>query len=238
MRIFHNGLYKLAAFLVACVLWAAAQGFRSVEQSIDVPIAVEQIPDGVVVVDQSARELNVRVVGSRAALRRAEKDLVRYPISLAGMKPGEARFNVDTDLFSLPRGARVSARSPSTLSFRLEARAQKKVPVRVDLFGKPPEGFRVAEVRVTPDTVMLDGASSEVKKIRELQTDRIDVSDLRESAVRDVRLVIGASNVWRADGGEPVRVDIRVEAAPPEPVGGPPAAPVRGGARARGAEAG
>jgi YbbR domain-containing protein len=227
VRIFHNWLYKLAAFLVACVLWAAAQGFRSVEQSIDVPIAVEGVPDGVVVVDQSARELNVRVVGSRAALRRAEKQLVRYPISLSGMKAGEARFNVDTDLLSLPRGARVSARSPSTLSFRLEARAQKTVPVRVDLFGKPPEGYRVAEVRVSPETVVLEGASSEVKKIRELQTDRIDVSELREPAVRDVRLVIGAANVWRVDGAEPIRVDIRIEAPAP---GVAPAEPARSGA--------
>jgi YbbR domain-containing protein len=232
VRIFHNWLYKLAAFLVACVLWAAAQGFRSVEQSIDVPIAVEQVPEGVVVVDQSARELNVRVTGSRAALRRAEKELVRYPISLAGMKPGEARFNVDTDQFSLPRGARVSARSPSTLSFRLEARAQKKVPVRADLWGKPPAGYRVLEVRVTPEAVLLEGASSEVKKIRELTTDRIDVSELRGDAVRDVRLVIAASNVWRTDGSEPIRVDIRIEAPSPEPAVGPRgAAPLRPPAR-------
>jgi YbbR domain-containing protein len=222
MRLFSNGLYKLSAFLIACVLWAAAQGVRSVEESLDVPIAIVELPSDVVVVDQSAREVNVRVSGSRAALRRAEKELVHYPLSLAGMKPGEARVNVDIEHLMLPRGARVSARSPSTVAFRLDARASKQVAVRVDLAGEPEPGYRVKEVRAVPPEVTLEGASGELKKIRELSTDRVDVSGLRESAAREARLIIAATNVWRADGTAPVRVEIEIEAAEPH-AAGPPA---------------
>ncbi len=221
MRPFQNGLYKLSAFLIACVLWAAAQGVRSVEESLDVPIALVDIPGDVVVVDQSAREVNVRVSGSRAALRRAEKELLHYPLSLAGMKSGEARVNVDVERLLLPRGARVSARSPSTVALRLDTRMSKQVAVRVDLAGEPQPGFRVRQVRAFPAEVTLEGASGELKKIRELPTDRIDVSGLRESAAREARLIIAANNVWRADGTAPVRVEIEIEAAEPQPAAAP-----------------
>ncbi len=216
VRPFQNWLYKLSAFLIACVLWAAAQGVRSVEESLDVPIAIVELPSDVVVVDQSAREVNVRVSGSRAALRRAEKELLHYPLSLAGMQPGEARVNVDIERLLLPRGARVSARSPSSVAFRLDTRASKQVSVRVELAGEPQAGFRVKEVRAVPPLVTLEGASGELKKIRELSTDRIDVSGLRESASREARLIIAATNVWRADGSAPVRVEIDIEAAEPQ----------------------
>ena len=73
--LFRNTPYKVAAVLVGFVLWATAQGFRSVEQSLDVPISLEGVPEDIVVVDQSVDQVNLRLAGSRAALRRAEKDL-------------------------------------------------------------------------------------------------------------------------------------------------------------------
>ena len=63
MRIFDNLLYKIVSLLIACVLWAAAQGVTDVEQSLDIPVAVEKVPDNLVVVEESAHEINLRVVG-------------------------------------------------------------------------------------------------------------------------------------------------------------------------------
>ena len=84
MVLFDNFLYKLAALLMAVVLWATAQGFQSEEQSIDLPIALVDVPEDLVVVDQSSEELNLRIAGSRAAVRQAEKQLLRYTVSLSG----------------------------------------------------------------------------------------------------------------------------------------------------------
>ena len=78
------------------------------------------------VVEQSPREINLRVVGSRAALRRAERQLVRYPISLEGVKPGEARFPVEISHLPTPRGAEIASRSPSMIVLRIEERGRKR----------------------------------------------------------------------------------------------------------------
>lgn len=218
MRLLNNLGYKVAALVLAAVFWAAAQGLGSGEESIDLPIALDSIPGDMVVVGQSAREVNLRLGGSRAALRRAVKGMERYTISLVGTKPPEARFAVTADRLSLPRGAEVLFRSPSTVVVQLENVSRKTVPIRADLIGQPPEGFRVGEVVVEPAEVQIEGARSQVRRISEVLTDRVDVSRMREPTDRNVRLVLGAGHVWRADRGQ--RVRLRIEIVPPVPAPG------------------
>ena len=217
MRIFDNLIYKIAALLVATVLWATAQGFRSVEQGLDLPIVLQDVPPELVAVDQSAHEVNLRIVGSRAALRQAEKNLLRYPLSLADIKPGEARFSVTTDRLSLPRGARISARSPSTITVQIERVLIKRVKVRPDLAGALPEGLHVEAVSVEPVEVVLEGARSSMRRIREVMTDRIDLTRLRETTTLETSVILGYPHVWRLEGENgPVRVHIEVVADPQE----------------------
>jgi len=216
MWIFNNLVYKVVAVAVALVLWLTAQGFRSVEQSLDLPVAVQNLPEGLVVVSQSTSEINLMLEGSRAALRSAEKNLVRYPISLEDAKPGQRSVPVMFDPRSLPRGAEVRARAPSTVELEIERVVSKKLPVRVDLGGEPPEGYRVTRVEVEPREVVIEGARRSVRQLREALTDRVDVSRLRETTVREVPLSLGLPYVWRAGNGqrgEPVRVEIVVERA-------------------------
>jgi YbbR domain-containing protein len=111
----------------------------------------------------------------------------------------------------------------------LDAKVRKVVPVRADLVGTPPVGFRVASVQVDPAQVELEGARSEVRRIREVLTDRVDVSELRQSLEQDVRLLLGAGNVWRSEAGERVRVRVEI-AGPTEGASGAAPGPRSGAA--------
>jgi len=209
--IFNNLLYKIVAVLIAGILWAASQGFQSEEESLDLPISLENVPESVVVVDQSAAEINLRLSGSRAALSRAQNELLRYPISLEGVKPGEARFSVSVDHLTLPRGALIAARSPSTVVLQIEQIMRKTVPVKADRVGEPPAGFRVASVRVLPGEVVVEGARSSVRRVREVLTDRLDVSELVDTTELQTGIVIDRAHVWRPeDDREPVTVEVRI----------------------------
>jgi len=216
VRIFNNSLYKLAALLVACVLWAATQGFQSVEEGIDLPVSLEGIPEDVVVVERSAQEINLQIKGSRAALRRAARELVRYPISLEGVKPGEARFPVEVSHLPTPRGAEIASRSPSMIVLRIEERGRKRVRVSADVIGEPAPGHEIVSVSLTPAEVELEGARSVLRRIREVSTDRVDVTGVESTGEREVRLLLGAPNVWRVNDEEPIRIRIDVRPAAPE----------------------
>ena len=188
MWILKNWPYKIAALVAAGLLWAGTQGIRqSEEQAIDIPIVPIDVPEGLVVVDQSVLEVNLRIVGSRAALRRAQRELERYLISLTAAKPGESRFSITRERLSMPRGATVTASAPSSVTVLLEPVRKKRVPVRADVFGSPAEGYRVVEVRVEPNEVLLEGARTKIRRIAEVRTDRLDVSRLRETSVHDGR---------------------------------------------------
>ena len=215
MRIFDNLLYKIVSLLIACVLWAAAQGVTDIEQSLDVPIAVEKVPDNLVVTEESAHEINLRLVGSRAALRQAAKSLQQYTVSLEGAKVGEARLAVNREQLSLPRGARVAARTPSTLTYTLEPIVTKTVPVRADLGGELPKGFRLVRVWLDPKEIAIVGAKSSVRNIREVVTDRIDLSRLHETSVLESSVALGYPHVWRKDpDAGPIRVNVEIEGQP------------------------
>jgi YbbR domain-containing protein len=98
----------------------------------------------------------------------------------------------------------------------IESVATKRVPVRVDVVGEPPSGYRIASVSVEPTKVRLEGARKIVRQLREVVTDRVDVSRLRETTVQEVPLSLGVAYVWRAgeERGKPVRVEVRVERLP------------------------
>jgi YbbR domain-containing protein len=211
--LFHNFIYKVIAVLVAAVLWAAVQGSSTVEESLDLPIVLENRPDDLVVVGQSAVEVNLRLVGSRAALRAARRDLSTYPISLEGLSPGEARFPVNNEALQLPTGASVAARAPSTVVLQTEPVVRKKVPVRADVVGTPAPGYKVLAIEVKPAQVTLAGARSSIRRLREVMTERIDLNDIQESFERPIPLAFGGSLVWRAEeDSEPVVIHIEIEA--------------------------
>ncbi len=221
MRIFDNLLYKIVALLIACVLWAAAQGVTDVEQSFDIPVQVENVPDSLVVVEESAHEINLRVMGSRAALRQVPKNVLHYAVSFEDAKAGEARLAVNKEQIALPRGARIVASSPSTLVYALESVSSKVVPVRADLTGELPAGYKLARVSIEPKELAITGARSAVRKVREVVTDRIELANLRETTTLESPVALGYPHVWRKDPDDaPIRIKIEIE---------PPSDPTTGG---------
>jgi YbbR domain-containing protein len=211
--LFNNPGLKLSSLLVAGVLWAAAQGFQSVELSLDLPIAFSDTPETVVVVGQSVSEVNLRLKGSRAALRSVAEEFSIFPISLVGLEPGTREFVIDTESLPLPRGAEVVARSPSKVELRIEPVIRKRVVIRADIVGALPDGYQIQGIELTPHEVVLEGARGSLRRLREISTRTVDVSELTETTSQQVPLVLEAGQVWRVGArGEPVEVKILIQA--------------------------
>jgi len=221
MRIFGNLGYKVLAIVIALFLWLVARGSSSVERGFDIPVVLQGVPDDLVVVDQGADVVNVRLLGTRSALRNFKPDRLEYPLEISEAKPGQADFEVDLSRFDLPRGARVVSRSPSRIELSLERRIGKTVKVKPDLEGQPAEGFRVAEIAIDPPRVRIAGARSEVLRLSEVATETIDVAGASGPVEREVRISAGPGHVW-AESQRTVKVKVAIEA---EPVEVRPAAP-------------
>ena len=206
----RNFRMGLLALVISTILWGIAHGSSSVERGLDIPISFHDLPDDLVITGQSTDQVNIRVRGSRAALRNLSPAKLEYVVDVAGAKPGLAAYEVDVSRFDLPRGANVVSRSPATLEVEFERRGRRAVRIRADIEGDPAPGFLMGEVVVDPPRVWLSGARSEVMRLTEVVTETIEMAGAQSSIDREVRLSLGGGHVWMEET-RPVRVKIPIE---------------------------
>jgi YbbR domain-containing protein len=206
----RNVRMGLLALVIAVILWGIAHGSSSVEQGLDIPVSFHGLPNDLVVTGQSTDQVNIRVRGSRSALRNLSPAKLDYVVDVAGAKPGLAAYEIDVSRFDLPRGANVVSRSPATLEVEFERRGRRAVRIRADIEGEPSPGFLMGEVVVDPPRVWLTGARSEVMRLTEVVTETIDVAGAQTSIDREARLSLGGGHVWMEET-RLVRVKIPIE---------------------------
>jgi YbbR domain-containing protein len=218
--------YFLLAVLIALVLWGMAHGSSDVERGFDLPVVIHDLPERLVVTDLSADVVNIRVLGSRAALRDIDPRQLEYTLSVGDAQPGLAAYEVDLTTVDgkLPRNVRIVSRSPASLEVKFEGRSRKSVKVRPDLEGEVAPGFVLTGVEVNPPRVWLQGARGDVLRLSEVVTETIDVSGLDKPTEREVKLSLGAGRVWKEESG-PVKVKLQIDPAPPPPAAEPEPAP-------------
>ncbi len=214
------------ALAISVFIWGVAQGTSSIQQSFDVEVELVGVEESLVVTEQSADSINVRLRGSRAALRNLSVEQLKYRVDARGGKPGVAVYEVDVESIPHPTGTSFVGYAPSQLEVRFEKRGHKTVPVRAETEGTPAPGFHLAGVVLVPDKIRLEGARRQVLRMKDVVTEKIDIAGLTEDAEREARLVLGGGPVWPEDD-TPIRVLIRIE---PDP-GNEAAATVREGSR-------
>jgi YbbR domain-containing protein len=206
----RNLRYVVLAVAISLVMWSIAHGGSSLERGYDLPIVLENLPEDLVITDQSDTALNIRVVGSRAALRNLSPRDLEYSINVSGAKAGHTVHEVDVSRIDVPRGTRIVSRSPSQIEVFFEKRGRKNVRVKPDIAGDPAEGFKLSGVQVDPPRVWLSGARSRVVRLAEVLTETIDVTGLDAPAERQVKLSLGGDRVWMEEE-KPVTVKIAIE---------------------------
>jgi len=211
-----NLRFGLMAVALAMVLWGIAHGEKEKELNVDIPVAFNDLPDDLVITEQSTSEINIRVQGSRAALRNVSPTTMEYPVAVEGARPGPAIYDVEASFVDAPRGVKVVSRSPARIEVKFEPRGRKNVRVRPDIEGEVSEGFLLGEIAVEPERVWLTGARSDVLRLTEALTETVDITGLAKPIEKDVKLALGGGHVWMEED-LPVKLKIQVDAIP-EPI--------------------
>jgi YbbR domain-containing protein len=205
--------YGLLALAISGALWGMAHGSSRIDRGFDIPVTFVGMPEELVITRKSTEEINIRVLGQRAALRDIATKNLEYEVNLEGAKPGKAVYLVDETTLVLPQGAQILSRSPATIELEFESRGRKSVRITADLEGEPAEGFVFTEVEIDPPRVWLEGARSKVLRLSEVLTETIDVAGLSDSVEREVRLSLGVDHVW-VEEEQPFTLRIQVDPIP------------------------
>lgn len=207
--IFSNLGWKLFSLVVAFGLWFFVLSSNSIEVSKEVPLKVV-LPTDYMIANDVTDKVTFRLSGSKFFLRTIINSISTIEIDLSGAKPGPTYHTITPDMLSLPIGVKVVSISPSKIYPVIEPIKYRNIPIKVRTANQLPEGMRLLKLEAVPKTARIKGPKSKVERIRVLQTQAIDLSDVRPSLRWEVPVEIGISGV-NFDEETPPRVLVEVE---------------------------
>ena len=163
-------------------------GEQKIEKAYPVPLELSNVPEGLIVTSEIPSLVDVRIFGPRTALLNLAPSDLNITVDLKGLSPGITSFKRLEETFRIPRTLKITRVSPAVVDVRLEKIQQKKVPVRTVFSGVLPEGLKVDKITVRPEQVLVQGAGSELKNVSEVETEPIEVTEVRESFKLEVPL--------------------------------------------------
>jgi YbbR domain-containing protein len=185
---------RLIAAIIALVLWLLVLASKAIEATKEVPV-VYKTSEGLVVGPNSPEKVLFRLSGARAFLRSVLERPDTIIVNLESEKKGSALVRFFSDSIEVPLGVRVAEVSPSIVNIKIEKIRSKWVPLRLVFSGSPPSGFELKETSLSPEKVLVKGPSSVIPTVKWVQTQAIDLNELKESTSMQVDVTELGSNL-------------------------------------------
>lgn len=162
---------RLLALGIAIGIWFNASvedRLVSSEKVVEATIAYNR-PHGFVLVNP-AQNVNVRVSGSKKAIRQLSPYMVNVSVDLGQRQTGVAAINLTPDNVLLPDGLDVVAIEPNTIRVDLEREVIQNVPVVPKLTGKPAPGAKAGTPEAIPNQIKVIGPEPMLARLDSLST--------------------------------------------------------------------
>lgn len=206
----ENWTLKLISLIFALILWMFIMGERRQEVGYRVPLELSNIPTELMIANEVPSLIDVRVSGPRTLLMKVAEGDISIAVDLGDLQPGLTTFKRLEERLNLPSGLRVTRLSPSFIDLKLERIKQKRVPIKIALSGEPLEGSQVGRVKASPEKVIIEGAESELKSVREVTTEPVELNGVNESFSLIVPLVhLGTYTYFKEQKTTEVEVEIQ-----------------------------
>ncbi|HSN87737.1 MAG TPA: CdaR family protein [Thermoanaerobaculia bacterium] len=168
-------------------------------------------PRGFIVLDQ-VQNVNVRLLGSKKAIRQLSPYMVDVQVDLNQSQEGPITINLGRDNVLAPEGLDVVSIEPNTIQVELEREVSQRLPVVPHVIGKPPAGTVFDEPEVFPNQVLVTGPESQFSKIQSLSTAPIDITGHLSTFEETVAVVPPNPLIQIV---QPSRVSVRIPVKPP-----------------------
>ncbi len=185
-----NWVLKLLSLLFGLFLWYFVVGEDKVDMTVTIPVEIVNLPRELVISNQFKKQLEVTVSGQRSLIRGMTAQHISRTIDLSDASPGTVVVQNRADSIGVPRGLSILRLQPPTITLLLDRLIQKEVTIEPVLVGKVHEDYRLVSVSTEPPTLEISGPQAVLGAEQQFATDPIDISDLKESGVRQVSLAL------------------------------------------------
>ena len=188
---------KFLSFFLSLFLWGYVLNSEKVR--FEKTVMLEYIlPEDMIFAQKAPNEVTFMINGPRAFVRTVAEREDRLVIDLnRANSKRELSFQVDINpaQLSLPFGMVVEKVIPRRISIRLERKASKIIPIKLQFVGALPEKLSLVKTELKPSEVEVYGPRSLIAQLKEISTRPIDLDSLVgqesiavELAVPDERL--------------------------------------------------
>ncbi len=191
----ENLALKIAAVLLSIVLWFFVTSRGQSEISIDVPLELKNMPQGLELVNHGTKTVNLNIKGQERFIKNVSASNVRVSLDLSKAKRGEGTYYINREDIKLPRSITVTNINPPSVRVTTEETESKTVKVVSVIVGEPQKGFYLKSAEVLPETIVIEGVRSEIAKVSALKTEPIDITGFNESVTQDLRIDITGRNI-------------------------------------------
>ncbi len=192
---FENLGLKIAAVLLSIVLWVFVTSRGQSEMSIDVPLEFHDIPQGLEIVNHTIKTVSLAIKGQERFIKNIRASDIRVSLDLNKAKKGEGIYYIQRDDIKLPHAITVANMTPSNVKVTIEETITKTVKVIVPVTGEPGRAYYVKSVEVTPQTIVIEGISSEIGRTKNIRTEPLDITGFDETFTQDLRLDLTGKNI-------------------------------------------
>lgn len=197
--LFKNKTLKIMALAFAIAMWILVEGEKRTEVGFLIPLEFRNIPKDMVIVGESVKEVEIRVLASKKAMAKFSPSQLSVPIDLSIAKSGVNNIIVSLKDIKTQKGIEIIKVNPSSILVHLEAIASKLIPVKVKTAGEPASGFKVKNISVEPDSVAVFGTPGQLKDIDEIYTASMDVTGMKADKTTMLHIQLADAGLNRAE---------------------------------------
>ncbi|MBI4495710.1 MAG: TIGR00159 family protein [Deltaproteobacteria bacterium] len=206
-----NLVPKTVSLALVLVLWIFIAGQQRGELMLTVPLEYRNIPAQMEISGQWVNKVEVGIRGTPGMISSITAEQIRAYIDLSQASPGQNYFRLNPENVRTPLGTEVTQINPATVRLRLEAVKTHLVPVKVKFRGNLPSPLTLQSVTTEPSSVLLQGPESALAKVREVFTEIVDLSVLKQDEKMAIGLALDFPQLRLAPNQAPqVSVEIKV----------------------------
>jgi diadenylate cyclase len=205
-----NLVPKLVSLILVLILWGFIGGQPRAEIRLTVPLEYRNMPTNMEIVGEMTSRVEVGIRGPRGLISSITPDQVRAHVDLAQALPGLNYVRLTEENIRVPLGTEITKVNPSSIRIRLEDIKSRSTPVKVHFVGKLPRPLRLKTVSTEPPSIVLQGPEGVLKKIREIFTEPIDLSEINSDVQLSVGIELTSSQV-RLAPGQPSQVSVNIQ---------------------------
>jgi YbbR domain-containing protein len=177
---FTRGLpLKFVSLLIALLLTYAVQSARNASVvSLFVPIEVKNPPEDRAMVKPAKRGVQVTLKGPSFLIGPVASSPPAMRVKLPELAEDRVSVSFKASDIALPSSVEVLSIEPSQMEFVFEPLERQEVRVEVPRIGQLSQGLILESVEISPKFIAVRGSRSELKQLRVIEADPIDLSDI------------------------------------------------------------